>query len=191
MTSALSGGLDLGALIGKPQVGHQFKYLFCVHCGATTRGNRDGWTVHDGEAVCRVCGIEKLWRECNPNAKVFAAVGLFWDNGAVLAIQRPGQPETDLGLIGGKVEDGEDPKVTLTREVFEEVGITVEKAEPMFDRFVAPNEAVRCFRVTQWSGEARSMEGTWVGWVPPAQMVTPACTFRRYNRAVLQAFGIL
>jgi 8-oxo-dGTP pyrophosphatase MutT (NUDIX family) len=117
--------------------------------------------------------------------------------GDVLAISRL-HDDNDLGLPGGKIETDETPDVALKRELWEEARIVVETMTPCFDHLdrVEGNERrpCRCFLVTAWKADEaawaeiertnRSPEGAWVGWVRPARLLEPSCSFHEYNRAL-------
>ncbi len=68
---------------------------------------------------------------------------------------------------GGKVEKGESPRDALSRELQEELGISVETAYPWITReFVYPHAHVRLhfFRVLRWSGELRDLQHDALEW---------------------------
>ncbi|MDO8927224.1 MAG: Nudix family hydrolase [Sideroxyarcus sp.] len=71
---------------------------------------------------------------------------------------------------GGKVEAGETAHHALVRELYEELGITVQTAYPWITRvFTYPHATVRLnfFRVTEWSGEMHPHEGQQFAWQQP------------------------
>jgi len=74
---------------------------------------------------------------------------------------------------GGKIEEFETAEQALTRELNEELNITVTAATPLItvshhypDRFVQ----LKVFLVEQFSGEAKSLEGQPFKWVTPAEL---------------------
>ncbi len=92
---------------------------------------------------------------------------------------------------GGKIERGETPYQALTRELHEELGITVLTAYPWITRlFNYPHATVRLnfFRVTTWSGDPHPHEGQQFSWQPPHRVkvdpVLPA------NAPVLRALEL-
>ncbi|PHV12308.1 Nudix family hydrolase [Chitinimonas sp. BJB300] len=78
---------------------------------------------------------------------------------------------------GGKLENGETPLDALKRELHEEMGITVETAQPwLVQVFTYPHATVRLnfFKVTNWQGEPQPHEGQAFAWqVPGALTVDP------------------
>ena len=69
-------------------------------------------------------------------AKKTHAVGVIFENehGQILVLKRhPQDPEgTTWGLVGGKVEEGEDEATAAKREVQEEIGHTLDLSELQF-----------------------------------------------------------
>lgn len=85
---------------------------------------------------------------------------------------------------GGKIEAGESALQALTRELDEELGITVRKATPWLTRiFHYPHATVRLhfYRVTDWQGELTPREQQQLSWQQAENVtvapVLPACTF--------------
>ncbi len=78
---------------------------------------------------------------------------------------------------GGKVESGEPLLTALTRELHEELGIVVTRANRWITRvFAYPHATVRLnfFRVSEWQGEPHPHEGQVLSWQrPDATEVTP------------------
>lgn len=114
--------------------------------------------------------------------------------GCVLFAQRPvgkhlaGQWE----FPGGKLEPGETPRQALARELAEELGIVVLRAEPLL---IVPWRYGECalmldaWCVLQWDGIPVSAEGQALQWLKPAQMDSAilAAADRLVLAALLQA----
>lgn len=97
--------------------------------------------------------------------------------GAVLITRRPDHVHQG-GLWefpGGKVESGESPESALRRELHEELGITVQAAEPWLQvRHAYPDQTVllEVWRVTAYTGEPHGQEGQPLIWASPAELET-------------------
>lgn len=95
--------------------------------------------------------------------------------GAVLITRRPDHAHQG-GLWefpGGKVENGETVMLALRRELHEELGITVQTAEPWLQiRHAYPDQTVllAVWRVTAYTGEPHGREGQPLVWALPAQI---------------------
>lgn len=74
---------------------------------------------------------------------------------------------------GGKIEAGEEAGAALTRELREELGITVSSARPLLNiNHTYPEKSVilRIYRVTAYRGVPQSLEGQKLAWVRPAAL---------------------
>jgi 8-oxo-dGTP diphosphatase len=109
-----------------------------------------------------------------PIVQVVAAVLLRRDGSEFLLACRP-EGKVYAGyweFPGGKMEPGETARETLTRELREELGITVTQAAPWLCRdFVYPHAHVHLqfWRVTDWEGEigvTAPLEHSAVTWQP-------------------------
>lgn len=96
-------------------------------------------------------------------------------DGQVLIAQRPAGKLAagKWEFPGGKIEVGETPLAALTRELHEELGITVRAAEPLL-RF-RHDYSDRCvvldtWRVTRWDGALQSREGQAFAWREPSSL---------------------
>ena len=135
-------------------------------------------------------------RQNDPQRAPYSVVAFFLREGAngkeVLAISRKGKPD-DLGLPGGKTEEGEVPLGALLREVREEVGIEITGSEMIYERVdPADGHEAWCYRVDSYTGEPRACEpNTVIAWVPPQRLLEANCTFREYNRGLFEHLGLV
>ena len=112
-----------------------------------------------------------------------AAAVLLRPDGSFLLAQRP-RGKVYAGyweFPGGKVEPGEPPERALSRELHEELGITVRRAYPWITRvFAYPHATVRLmfYRVLEWQGEPHPHEDQALAWqrldAPMAAPMLPA-----------------
>jgi len=112
------------------------------------------------------------------NLPIFLEVvagALFDAEGRVLIAQRPdgkalaGRWE----FPGGKIDQGEDARAGLARELREELGVEVHDAERLIRYSHAyPDRVVRLdlWLVTSWSGDPRGLDGQALKWVSPAHL---------------------
>lgn len=105
----------------------------------------------------------------NPSlVEVAAAVLIRPDNSFLLACRPTGKPYAGYWEFpGGKIEADESPLQALTRELDEELGITVRQATPWLTRtFTYPHATVRLrfYRVTDWQGELTPRERQQFAW---------------------------
>ena len=109
---------------------------------------------------------------------IHVAVGVLINPaGAVLIARRPDRVHQG-GLWefpGGKVEEGEPVAMALNRELHEELGVTVQVAEPWLQvGHDYPDQRVwlDVWRVTAWQGEPQGREGQPLVWAWPAELAT-------------------
>ncbi len=104
-----------------------------------------------------------------------AAAALIDDRGRVLLARR--HDDAHQGGLwefpGGKCEPGEPPAEALVRELREELGIEVRAFRPLIrvahdygDRQVV----LHVFRVEDWAGEPRGLEGQPLQWIAPVRL---------------------
>jgi 8-oxo-dGTP diphosphatase len=124
--------------------------------------------------------------------EVAAAVILRPDGSFLLARRPEGKVYAGYWEFpGGKVEPGESAEAALAREVYEELGVKVERAYPWITRvFTYPHATVRLrfFRVLSFRGEPHPRENQGIAWqrlgAPMLEPVLPA------NAPVLAALGL-
>ena len=109
-----------------------------------------------------------------PAIHVVAGV-LFDAAGRVLLAQRPPGKHLAGGweFPGGKLEAGEERLAGLARELREELGITVEAAEPLLRLTHAYPERdvdLDVWLVTRYGGEPRGLDGQALRWCAPRQL---------------------
>lgn len=122
---------------------------------------------------------------------VHVAVGVLVDSGGRVLITRRHEDQHQGGLWefpGGKVESGETVTAALTRELREELAVSVTAHEPLLqvhhdygDRQVL----LDVYRITEWDAEPVGMEGQPLAWVLPSALVGFA--FPEANRPIAAA----
>lgn len=105
---------------------------------------------------------------------IVAACALVNEAREVLVAKRPpGRPLAGLWEFpGGKVEQGEEPEEALIRELREELGIEIAKADlaPLtFASHAYPDFhlLMPLYRCSRWSGTLAAQEGQELRWVSP------------------------
>lgn len=105
---------------------------------------------------------------------IVAACALLDQGGAVLIAKRPqGRPLAGLWEFpGGKVEPGEEPEGALIRELHEELGIEIAKADlaPLiFASHAYPqfHLLMPVYLCRRWQGSVAAREGQELLWVKP------------------------
>ncbi|HKB21270.1 MAG TPA: 8-oxo-dGTP diphosphatase MutT [Methyloceanibacter sp.] len=106
-----------------------------------------------------------------------AAVALFNRDGKVLIARRPpGRPLAGLWEFpGGKVEAGEEPETALIREILEELGIEIARADlvPLtFASHAYPefHLLMPLYLCKRWQGEIAAQENQELLWVRPDEL---------------------
>ena len=101
---------------------------------------------------------------------VKVSIGVIIQGRSVLISQRNANAHCSLlwEFPGGKVSTNERVQVSLSREIFEEVNLSVEKMTPLVQFRHQYEEKIvtgYAWMVTQFSGEPESKEGQPVKWV--------------------------
>jgi 8-oxo-dGTP diphosphatase len=106
-----------------------------------------------------------------------AAVALLNEEGKVLLARRPpGRPLTGLWEFpGGKVDAGEDPETALIRELMEELGIEIARADlvPLtFASHAYPefHLLMPLYLCKRWQGNIAAQENQQLLWVKPDEL---------------------
>lgn len=129
------------------------------------------------------------------NSLIHVAVGVIFDSpqaNQVLIAKRP-QHLHQGGLWefpGGKLSAGESVEQALKRELLEELGITVLKAQPLMQvqhDYSDKQVFLDIWTVTEFSGDAQGEEGQQVEWVELQTLFSPESRyeFPKANKAIL------
>ncbi len=111
-------------------------------------------------------------------------------SGEILIAQRPDHLHKGgyWEFPGGKVEQGEEARQTLQRELHEELGINVQGALPLITvPYEYPEHRVLLdiWEVIEFSGEAHGKEGQPIAWVTSTQL--DDYTFPEANQPIIRA----
>lgn len=108
-------------------------------------------------------------QSCKANIRVHAVAGLLMRDGKLLVAERPeGKPYSGYWEFpGGKVEEDEASDAAIRRELREELGVGVLKAERWFEHVHAyPDKTVllELWLITDFEGEPESREHQTLRW---------------------------
>lgn len=115
--------------------------------------------------------------EKNPTTLFVVAAALTNESGAILLQKRP--DHASMGGLwefpGGKVETGESAEAALVRELFEEIGISVNAEDLIPETFAsAPlgdrNLLLLLYRCVIWKGTPTPHFASEIAWVHPNDM---------------------
>ena len=102
--------------------------------------------------------------------EIFVVVGIVIDQGkSILLSQRSADKSFPYQweFPGGKIEEGENSKIALKRELYEEINIEVDEME-LFDEIVHEYDSfkanIQFFLIKKWSGKLSSKEGQRLLW---------------------------
>jgi 8-oxo-dGTP diphosphatase len=124
---------------------------------------------------------------------IAVVIGLIERGNKILITKRP--MHVDHGGLwefpGGKREVNESSLEALTRELKEELGISVIKAKPAFQfEHSYPEKTIffDCFRVSDYMGEVEGREGQAVKWV--SKLMLKKYSFPAANWRMMEMFGL-
>jgi 8-oxo-dGTP diphosphatase len=111
-----------------------------------------------------------------PTIRVVAGA-VFDPQGRVLIAQRPAGKHMAgrWEFPGGKINAGESELQALRRELLEELGVNLERAERLLElSHDYPERRVQLcmWRVTAYRGEPRTLDGQALKWVKPADLAS-------------------
>jgi 8-oxo-dGTP diphosphatase len=106
---------------------------------------------------------------------ILVSAGLIYKNSSLLITQRP---EGKHGALkwefpGGKVEDDEDPRKSLEREIREELGIEVKAEdiiETIYHRYPDRSVLLLFYNCQFIAGEPQPIECNAIAWTDPAHL---------------------
>lgn len=122
-----------------------------------------------------------------------AVCGILIENGKILSVSRK-DDHTQLGLPGGKVDDGETPEQAIIRECLEETGIFVSVSSNKTFESMDNDYHVTCYLLERNSNEditfiVDEAETGKVEFVEVEKLLS-AGPFIDYNKNALKYFGI-
>ncbi len=106
---------------------------------------------------------------------ILVAAGLIFNNALLLITQRPPGKHGALKweFPGGKIENDEDPRKCLEREIQEELGIEIkaeEIVETIYHRYPERSVLLLFYRCQWIQGEPQAIECNAFAWTDPAHL---------------------
>jgi 8-oxo-dGTP diphosphatase len=129
-----------------------------------------------------------------PKPVMHVMAGVMHDaEGRVLLAQRPaGKHLAGMWEFpGGKLEPDEAPLAGLARELHEELGITLQRAEPLIRipcHYIDRELLLDVWQTDQWAGVPQSLEGQALQWLAPVHVDPAILTLA--DRSILQALRL-
>jgi 8-oxo-dGTP diphosphatase len=112
----------------------------------------------------------------HPIVLVAAVALLNWDGKVLIARRPPGRPLAGLWEFpGGKVEAGEEPETALIREILEELGIEIARADLVPFTFASHaypefHLLMPLYLCKRWLGSIVAQEDQELRWVKPNEL---------------------
>lgn len=132
-----------------------------------------------------------IWRRTRPRFSAGVAGVLFNPLGEILIVEHVYHAEPRWGLPGGYVDRGEDPRATVARELFEELGLRVEVGHVLLiERSVGSHLDIAYFCRSEDSVGALSDELLDYRWVMPDQLPAIRPFQQRAIQAALNLMGV-
>ena len=146
--------------------------LKCLLCEGQTEASNPLVRLEQAILSCSVflMGAAVSWRQSRRSPTIVVACALC-QGGKVLIQQRPeGKPGAgSWEFPGGKVDEGETPLLALQRELEEELGIMVTKADPV-SFAVDAHFVLLLFACKEWTGDPTGKERQSLKWVASAAL---------------------
>ncbi len=122
-----------------------------------------------------------------------AALMIVIKEGKILAVSR-GKGSSRWAFPGGKAEPGETPEQNAIRETYEETGVKVHKAIPVYGELVRREHEngmdfySDCFFAEEWSGETKASEEGDLDWLTLKELAETKSAFPDYNKRCMDIF---
>jgi 8-oxo-dGTP diphosphatase len=106
---------------------------------------------------------------------ILVTAGLIFKDGKLLIAQRPAGKHGALKweFPGGKVEENEDPRACLAREIREEMAVEIRVeniVETVFHRYPDRSVLLLFYRCSWLSGEPKTLECAAFDWAKPSDL---------------------